>query len=294
MYIISQLLNGLQLGAIYALIAIGYTMVYGIVKLINFAHGDIMMAGAYFVLLLLRSGVPLLVAIPIAMLACAVLGMTIDQIAYKPLRHSTRLSALITAIGVSLLLQNVFMLVFSPDPEPFPDFISALPVIRLGANQINSIGLITIAVAVIIMILLHLFVRRTRIGQAMRAVSEDYETASLMGINVNKTISITFAIGSALAALAAAFYVISYQLVDPYMGSLPGLKAFIAAVLGGIGILPGAMLGGFVLGLAEGLTKAVIPSELSQLSDAVVYLILIIVLLVKPTGLLGRSQSEKV
>ena len=239
---LNQLINGLHIGSIYALIALGYTMVYGIVKLINFAHGDIIMVGAYVSLLLItNSGLPYYLAIPITMVFCAVLGVLIERLAYKPLRSAPRISILVSAIGVSYFLQN--------------------------------------------------FVRFTKTGKAMRAVSEDMGASQLMGINVNNTISITFAIGSALAAIGAVLYCMAYPLVSPTMGSLPGLKAFIAAVFGGIGILPGAMIGGFVMGIAESLTKSYISS---QMSDAVVYGILIIMLLVKPTGLLGKRASEKV
>lgn len=294
MYFLVQLINGLQVGSIYALIALGYTMVYGIIKLINFAHGDILMIGAYIALLCIESGVGVAPAILLSLLACAVLGVVIERIAYKPLRRSSRLSALITAIGVSLFLQNAAMLIFGSGARTFPSLTGGMPVFQLGSNAVNLMTVISIVLAVIVMIGLQLFVTRSKTGTAMRAVSEDTGAAELMGINVNTTISITFAIGSALAAFAAVLYCLAYPQVTPYMGAMPGLKAFIAAVLGGIGLIPGAMVGGFILGVVEALTKAYIPSGYSALSDAVVFAILIIVLLVKPSGILGRNQREKV
>ena len=315
MSFINQLINGLHVGSIYALIALGYTMVYGIVKLINFAHGDIIMVGAYISLLLLTyMGLPLYVVIPLTMVLCAASGMLIEYVAYRPLRNSAalsemmlrigdnarralhmgerhkgegskptpRISALITAIGVSMLLENLFVLIMTPNPRPYPT-IASLPAISLGGMKIGATA--------IIMIALQLFIKRTRIGKAMRAVSENMEAAQLMGINTNTTISITFAIGSGLAAIGAILYCAAYPQVQPYMGAMPGLKAFIAAVLGGIGVIPGAMLGGFVMGIAESLTKGFISS---QFADAVVFGILIVVLLVKPAGIMGKKSSEKV
>jgi branched-chain amino acid transport system permease protein len=294
MYFFIQLLNGLQAGAIYALIALGYTMVYGIIKLINFAHGDILMVGSYLLLFgLTEWGFPLYAAVPFAMLSCLILGIVIEAVAYRPLRNASRLSALITAIGVSLLLQNVAQLIFSPNPRRFPQFGRNLR-ITVGTSMINGMSLISIGLAVGLMLLLQWFIVSTKMGKAMRAVSENMSVARLMGIPINRTISVTFAIGSALAAFAALLYCFAYPQVQPYMGALPGIKAFIAAVLGGIGIIPGAMVGGFVLGVAESLTKTFIPSSLSQLSDAVVFLILIAVLLFKPSGLLGRKTVVKV
>ncbi len=288
---LNQLINGLQIGSIYALIALGYTMVYGIVKLINFAHGDIIMVGAYAALLTLTGlGLPFPLAVVASMAVCVVVGVLIERVAYKPLRSSPRISSLITAIGVSIFLQNLAQKVFSATPKPFP---SVLPVasIQLGDLSISLTTILTIAVSVALMILLQFVVKSTRTGKAMRAVSEDMGAAQLMGINVNNTVSITFAIGCSLAAIGAVLYCIAYPRVQPTMGSLPGLKAFIAAVLGGIGILPGAMLGGMIMGVAESLTKGYISSSLA---DAVVYGILIVVLLVKPAGLLGKKTSEKV
>lgn len=295
MYFLVQLLNGLQIGAIYALIALGYTMVYGIIKLINFAHGDIMMVASYSMLLLMsKLQLPFLLAIPLSMLVSALLGMIIERVAYKPLRSASRLSALITAIAVSLFLQTAAALIFSPSNRSFPAVATDLPTIQIGDTSINSASLISIVTAVAVMLVLQLFIRRTKLGKAMRAVSEDLQAATLMGIDVNHTISLTFAIGSALAAFAAALYLLSFPQVNPYMGAMPGIKAFIAAVLGGIGIVPGAMLGGFVLGVVETLSKAYIPSAYSQLAEGVVFVILAAVLLFKPTGILGKNLREKV
>lgn len=294
MYFLVQLLNGLQIGSIYALIALGYTMVYGIIKLINFAHGDIMMVGAYIALLCVTSGIPVVLSVIITIVACSILGIVIERVAYKPLRKSSRLSALITAIGVSLFLQNACMLIFSSSARTFPNLTADLPAFQMGKNTINIMTILTIVLAVILMIALHFFVTKSKMGTAMRAVSEDMGAAELMGINVNTTISVTFAIGSGLAAVAAIMYVLAYPQVTPYMGAMPGIKAFIAAVLGGIGVIPGAMAGGFILGIVEALTKAYIPSNLSPLADAVVFAILIVVLLFKPSGLMGKPQSVKV
>ena len=292
MTFLTYFLNGLQAGSIYALIALGYTMVYGIVKLINFAHGDVMMVGAYVALFsLTKFHLPLWATVLVTMLFTAVLGVVIERFAYKPLRKSARISALITAIGVSLLLQNLVMLIFSPNPIPFPDPLRAAPVFEIGGLKVSTLTVGTIVAAFILMAILTLFITKTRMGKAMRAVSEDTGAAILMGINVNTTISVTFAIGSALASFAAILYVLAYPQIQPYMGSMPGLKAFVAAVLGGIGIIPGAMVGGMVLGIAESLTKGYISS---QFSDAVVFGILILVLLFKPSGLFGRNIREKV
>ena len=266
-------------------------MVYGIIKLINFAHGDIYMLGAYIGFMAITVlGVGFFPALLIAMVGCAILGVVIERIAYKPLRGSPSLSVLITAIAVSLFLENLFMILFSSASKPFPAIISANP-ISIGKIQTNAVTIITIALSIVCMICLQLFIKKTRMGKAMRAVSEDAGAAMLMGCNSNVTISMTFAIGSGLAAVAAVMYCSAYPLVNPYMGSMLGLKAFIAAVLGGIGIIPGAMLGGFVIGLVESLTKAYISS---YLADAVVFGILIVVLLVKPTGILGKNVGEKV
>ena len=288
---LNQLINGLGTGAIYALIALGYTMVYGIVKLINFAHGDIMMVGAYTaVLLMTGAGVPFPLALIASMAMCVIFGVLIERVAYNPLREAPRICSLITAIGVSYLLQNSAQLLFSANPRPFPTVFSVPPII-IGGVSISFVTLLTIVTSIVLMVALTLFVQKSRTGKAMRAVSEDMGASQLMGINVNITISITFAIGCALAGIGACLYCIAYPSVSPTMGAMPGLKAFIAAVLGGIGILPGAMLGGFIMGVAESLTKGFIST---QLSDAVVYGILIVVLLVKPSGILGKATREKV
>jgi branched-chain amino acid transport system permease protein len=288
---IMQLINGINIGSIYALIALGYTMVYGIAKLINFAHGDIIMVGAYVAYVcIIKLQLPIFVAIIISILACALLGVIIEKVAYKPLRKASRITLLITAIGVSYLLQSSFRLIFSSNPVTFPQLIN-LPAIKFGAINISSNYYVTFIISVIIMILLDLFVQHSQTGRAMRACSEDEGAARLMGIDVDRTISIVFAIGSALAAIAGLLYCSSYPIVSPYLGALPGIKAFIAAVLGGIGNIKGAVLGAFILGLVEALTKAYISS---QLSDAIVFTILIVMLVFKPDGILGKNVKEKV
>ena len=293
---IQQLFNGLHIGSIYALIALGYTMVYGIVKLINFAHGDIMMVGAYlafFMMTLLK--LPLAVAIVFSMLFCAVLGISIEKVAYKPLRNSPRIWALITAIGVSFFLETLFVILFGANYKPFPQII--LPPISVGELQISRLMLISLVLCLGLVLLLELFIKKTKLGKAMRASSEDAQAASLMGISVNKTISTAFAIGSALGAVGGILFAIAYPQISPYMGVMPGLKAFIAAVLGGIGILPGAVLGGFILGLVESLTKgflSVFWPDASLWADAASFIILILVLVIKPSGILGKNVKEKV
>lgn len=288
---LNQLINGLHVGSIYALIALGYTMVYGIVRLINFAHGDLIMVGAYTALLCVTMiGLPMFVAVLAAIAVCMAFGITIERIAYKPLRNAPRISALITAIGVSFLLENGFQLIFTANYRPFPNIFPAMP-LEIGSIRLSPGTLITVVVVVVLMILLTLFIQKTKIGKAMRAVSEDTNAARLMGVNVNTTITTTFAIGSALAAVGSILYCAAYPLVQPLMGSMLGMKAFIAAVFGGIGIMPGAMLGGFLMGIAESLTKGYIST---QLADAVVFGILIIILLVKPSGIMGKAQNEKV
>jgi len=285
-----QIINGIQIGAIYALVALGYSMVYGIVKLINFAHGDIIMVGSYAVLLLMtKLGLPAWAAVLGSVAISAMLGMTIEKVAYKPLRHSARISLLITAIGVSFLLQNLAQLFFGADSRMFSNLFPGSQ--STGALTLTNVSIVTVAVSVVIMIGLTILVSKTRIGKAMRAVSEDNDAALLMGINVNNTISFTFGLGSALAAIAAVLYSCAYSQISPTMGSMLGLKAFVAAVLGGIGSMPGAVIGGLLIGIAESLTKGYISSSLA---DAVVFGILIVVLLIKPTGLLGRKINEKV
>ncbi len=289
--LIQTLISGLSLGSIYALIALGYTMVYGIAKMLNFAHGDIIMVGAYAAITAVASlGLPPLVAVLVSIVICALLGVTIEFLAYRPLRQAPPLSVLITAIGVSYLLQNLALLIFGPEQKSFPTVIS-LPTIELGAVYIDGITLATLVVTGVIMIGLTLFISKTRMGKAMRAVSEDKGAAELMGISVNHTITITFAIGSALAAVAAIFYGAAYVYIRPTTGSMPGIKAFTAAVFGGIGSIPGAMLGGILLGVIEQLSKTYIST---LWSDAVVFGVLVLVLVVKPTGLLGKKISEKV
>ena len=288
---LEQLINGLRTGSIYALIALGYTMVYGIAKMINFAHGDIIMVGAYTLYIaisLLNLSIP--IAILLTVIVCSVTGVAVEKIAYKPLRNAPPLAVLITAIGVSYFLQSVSLLIFKANPIPFNSVIN-IQSVKLGSLNISGITIVTLIVTTISMIALTLFINKTKAGTAMRAVSEDKGAAQLVGINVNKTISMTFAIGSALAALAGILYICQYQTLKPTMGALPGIKAFVAAVLGGIGSIPGAMLGGIVLGLIESLSKAYISTELS---DAIVFGVLVVVLLVKPSGILGKKQNEKV
>ncbi len=285
----NQLINGISIGSVYALVALGYTMVYGIVKLINFAHGDIIMLGSYFILILTRSmGMPFWLSVIASMLFCAIFGVLIEKIAYKPLRKAPRISALITAIGVSILLQNIVTLI-KPDPLPFPNALTGS--VRFLGTDIGYVNIITIIVSFALMIILNLFIKYTKAGKAMRAVSEDEGASTLMGINVNNTIALTFAIGSALAAVGGGLYGVSYKLIEPTIGSVFGLKAFIAAVIGGIGTIPGAVIGGLIMGLVETFTKAYISTNLT---DVIVFAVLIIILLVKPSGLLGKNVKEKV
>ena len=285
-----QFINGLNIGSIYALIALGYTMVYGIAKLINFAHGDVIMVGAYISFISMKFGLPWWLAVIISIVACAVLGVVMEKVAYKPLRNASRISLLITAIGISSLLQNLFQLIFGANPQPYHAFIT-LPALNLGGISIQANYYITFSVSVLLMILLTLFVNKTTMGKAMRAVSEDEGAAKLMGINVDTTISLTFAIGCALAAIAGILYANCYPMINPTLGSLPGIKAFIAAVLGGIGSIPGAVIGAFILGMVEAMTKAYISS---QLTDTIVFAILILMLVFKPAGILGKNVKEKV
>lgn len=288
---LEQLINGLSVGSVYALIALGYTMVYGIARMINFAHGDIIMIGAY-VLYVCYSllGLPGIVSVIITIVFCSLLGITIERIAYKPLRNAPSLAVLITAIGMSFLLQALALLIFGANPITFPSIIKTSPV-KIGGITISGITILTFIVAIICMVGLTYFINNTKSGSAMRAASEDKAAAELMGINVNKTISMVFAIGSALAGVAGFLYISQYQSLMPTLGALPGIKAFVAAVIGGIGSIPGAMLGGILLGVIESLSKAYIST---QLSDAIVFGILVLVLLVKPSGLLGRHSIEKV
>jgi len=289
---IQQLVNGLSLGAIYALIALGYTMVYGIIKLINFAHGDIMMVGGFvgfFSLTVFKTNI--VVAMIAAMLTCAILGILIEKVAYRPLRNSTRIAALITAIGVSFFLEYVTIFLLGPSQRVFPDTAFPIKAYNIAGLSILNKDVFVVVSAVVLMLILQYIIKWTKTGKAMRAVSLDQEAAVLMGISVDKTISITFAIGSALAAAAGVMYGVYYSTVNPLMGIIPGLKAFVAAVLGGIGIIPGAMVGGFVMGLLETMVSGY---GNSLYRDAVAFGVLILILLIKPTGLFGRDTGEKV
>jgi len=289
--ILRQIVNGLQAGSIYALVALGYSMVYGIITLLNFAHGDIIMIGAYIAWLsMAKFAAHPVFAIVAAVLGCALLGVAVEKAAYKPLRGSPRISLLITAIGVSFLLENAAQMIFGANAQVIPSFFN-IPALRLGFIEISGNAIITVIVAAVSMLLLTFLVQRTKMGKAMRAVSEDTDAAQLMGININRTITFTFAVGSALAGIGSVLYCAAYPQATPTMGAMLGLKAFVAAVLGGIGSIPGAMIGGFAIGLAEALVSAV---GLSVWKDGVVFAILIVVLLVKPTGLLGRPMQEKV
>jgi len=290
--LIQQLVNGLSLGAIYALIALGYTMVYGIIKLINFAHGDVMMVGAFvgfFSITFL--GTNIAVAMLIAMAVCALLGIIIEKVAYRPLRNSTRIASLITAIGVSLLLEYLTIFLLGPNQKIFPETAFVVKAYNIAGLSILNKDVFVFVSAVILMLVLQYIIKYTKTGKAMRAVSLDMEAAVLMGISVDKTISMTFAIGSALAAAAGVMVGVYYGAINPLMGIIPGLKAFVAAVLGGIGIIPGAMVGGFVIGLLETLVSGY---GNSLYRDAVSFGVLILILLVKPTGLFGKDTGEKV
>ena len=290
---LSYLINGISLGSVYAIIALGYTMVYGIAKMLNFAHGDIIMVGGFttFTVVSTMGGSPLL-GVLAAVVVCTVLGVTVERVAYRPLRGASPLAVLITAIGVSYLLQNVALLIFGSNARQFTSVVNVPPLkLAGGALSISGVTIVTIAACIIIMIGLMLFINKTKIGQAMLAVPEDRGAATLRGINVNGTIAVTFAIGSALAAIAGVLLCSAYPSLTPYTGSMPGIKAFVAAVFGGIGSIPGALIGGVLLGVIENLAKAYISS---QLSDAIVFSVLIIVLLVRPTGILGKKISEKV
>jgi branched-chain amino acid transport system permease protein len=289
--VLAQLLNGLQLGSVYALIALGYTMVYGIILLLNFAHGDIIMVGAYISwIALAQLGLHPIVAAILAVAGCTLLGVLIDKVAYAPLRNAPRLSILITAIGVSYFLENGAQLVFGADAKVVPAFTD-ITTIQVGGVTLYFTAILTIVVTAISTIVLNLLVQKTKLGKAMRAVSEDMGAARLMGINVNNTISFTFAVGSALAGIGAVLYSMAYTQATPTMGIMLGTKAFVAAVLGGIGSIPGAVIGGLLVGMAEVLVSAL---GFPVWKDAVVYLLLIVVLIFRPTGILGRTMNEKV
>lgn len=292
MEFLGNLINGISLGSVYAIIALGYTMVYGIAKMLNFAHGDVIMVGAYVCFFIVtRDGLPPILGVVVAVLICTTLGIVIEKLAYKPLRKATSLAVLITAIGVSYFLQNMAQLLWTSTPKVFKSVIPDGSV-KLGESlSVSYVTLVTIAACVVIMVALTLFTGNTKIGKAMRACSEDKGAAQLMGINVNTTISVTFAIGSALAAIAGVLLCSAYPNLMPTTGSMPGIKAFTAAVFGGIGSIPGAFIGGILLGIIEIFAKAYIST---QLSDAIVFAVLILVLLVKPTGILGKKIREKV
>lgn len=294
MSFISYLKDGISLGSVYAIIALGYTMVYGIAKMLNFAHGDVIMVGAFVILsAITKAGLSPLLSVLISIVFCTVLGITIEKVAYRPLRKaSSNLAVLITAIGVSYLLQNLALLIFGADAKSFVTVIN-VPAVTLfdGQLTIKGITIVTIVACIVIMAGLTFFVRKTKPGRAMQAVSEDRDAAQLMGVNVNATISLTFAIGSGLAAIAGLLLCSAYPTLTPYTGAMPGIKAFVAAVFGGIGSIPGAMVGGILLGVIEIFGRAYISS---QVADAIVFAVLIIVLLVKPTGLFGKNIQEKV
>ena len=291
MKIIQYLINGISIGSVYAIIALGYTMVYGIAKMLNFAHGDIIMVGAYVCFFATgQFGLPPIAGVLLAMVVCTILGMVIERLAYKPLRQAPSLAVLITAIGVSYFLQNSALLLWKSDPKVFTSVVPGGS-LTLGSVNITYVSLVTVLSCVVIMLVLSFFTGHTKMGKAMRACSEDKAAAQLMGINVNTTISMTFAIGSCLAAIAGVLLCSSYPTLQPTTGSMPGIKAFTAAVFGGIGSIPGALLGGILLGVIEILAKAYLST---QLSDAIVFAVLIVVLLVKPAGLLGKLVREKV
>ena len=292
MEFLSYLISGISLGSVYAIIALGYTMVYGIAKMLNFAHGDVIMVGGYISLLAMSNlGLSPWLAVLLAMLVCTVLGVVIEGLAYKPLRSAPSLAVLITAIGVSYFLQNSALLIFGANPKSYSSVIDGT--VKLFDNQltISYVSLLTVFMCIVIMIVLSLFINKTRMGKAMRACSEDKGAAQLMGINVNRTISLTFAIGSALAAIAGVLLCSSYSSLMPTTGSMPGIKAFTAAVFGGIGSIPGAFLGGILLGIIEAMAKAYIST---QLANSIVFAVLIVTLLVRPAGLLGKNVREKV
>ena len=293
MQILQYLINGISIGSVYAIIALGYTMVYGNAKMLNFAHGDVIMVGAYISYCVTSYlGLPAWVSVVAAVVVCTVLGIVIEGLAYKPLRGTPSLAVLITAIGVSYFLQNAAQLIWSSSPKNFTSVVTMKPISLAGGKLvITGEVLLTVAVCILVMVGLTLFTGKTRTGKAMRAVSEERDAAQLMGINVNKTISMTFAIGSALAAVAGVLLCSTVPTLQPTTGSMPGIRAFTAAVFGGIGSIPGAMLGGILLGIIETFSKAYLST---QFSDAIVFSVLIIILLVKPAGLLGKQVQEKV
>jgi len=291
MRFLSYLMNGLSLGSVYAIIALGYTMVYGIAKMLNFAHGDIIMVGAYIAYFALTAfKLPLIPGILVAVICCTILGVVIERLAYKPLRQASSLSVLITAIGVSYFLQNSAQLLWSASPKMFPAIISN-GAFKIGGLSVSYLTLITIGTCIVVMICLTLFINRTKTGSAMRACSEDKDAARLMGINVNRIISITFAIGSGLAAIASVLLCANYPTITPTLGSMPGIKAFTAAVFGGIGSIPGAVIGAFLIGISENIIKGL---GWTTFSDAFTFALLIVVLIWRPTGLFGEAAADKV
>lgn len=290
MEIITTLINGLSIGGIYAMIALGYTMVYGIAKMLNFAHGDIIMVGGYTIYVFMTTTGHPAIAIVAAIIFCTLLGITIERVAYKPLRGSSPLAVLITAIGVSYLLQSLAQIIFGSAPKMVNIF--ELGTVKVGGMKIQVATLLTLACTIVVMAALSVFVKFTKMGRAMVATSEDRDATQLMGINVNMVITVTFAIGSALAAIAGLFYLIKAPSISNTFGSMPGIKAFTAAVIGGIGSIPGAMIGGIVLGIIECFSYKI--PALAAYTDAIEFLILIVILLVKPTGILGKKRKEKV
>ncbi|MGI6773395.1 MAG: branched-chain amino acid ABC transporter permease [Clostridiales bacterium] len=291
---VNFIMDGLNLGSVYALVALGYTMVYGIAKMLNFAHGDVIMVGGYTIyIVFLQKDMGIAAAVIASVLICSVLGFVIEKLAYRPLRNATPLSVLITAIGVSYLLQNIALLTFTSELKLISSFIK-LPTFNVGPVRIEGISVLIWITTLVIMVSLNNFIQKTKTGKAMLAVSEDRGAAQLMGIDVNKTISITFLIGSALAGLASALYIAKYQKIEPYTGSVFGIKAFAAAVFGGIGSIPGAALGGILIGLIEALAIGYLPDSIRPASDGVAFAILIIMLVLKPSGMLGKTKIEKV
>lgn len=290
--VLSTLFNGLSLGAIYALIALGYTMVYGIAKMLNFAHGDVIMVGAFAIFVTLSNSAPMWVAILAAVVICTILGVVMEKVAYKPLRGASPLAVLITAIGVSYLLQSVAQLVFGSQPKSLPAGLGITKQLSILGEKISLTTIITLVVGAIIMTALTLFVKKTNTGRAMQAVSEDRGAATLMGINVNRIITITFAIGCCLAAAASVFYLMQISQAQPTLGSMPGIKAFTAAVIGGIGSIPGAMIGGILLGVIEKICLAI--PAISDYTTAIEFTVLILILLIRPIGILGKKRREKV
>lgn len=291
MQISAHIINGLSIGAIYALVALGYTMVYGIAKLINFAHAEVVMVGAYISFVCFAQlQLPLWLTFILTMAFCACLGVIVEKTTYKPLRNSPKINLLITSISVGYIVSSIIRLIFSANPKTYPIVID-IPPLKIGGASISGVAQLTIGISVVIMTGLTLLIKNSKIGRAMRACSEDNASAMLMGVNLNRTIAVTFGIGSALGGIASILYSAAFTLINPYMGGALGLKAFVAAVLGGVGSIPGAMLGGFMLGVMESLTKAYISS---QLANAIVYIALIVVLIFKPSGILGKNTREKV